>query len=144
MALCGLRTPARGKLGEAQSTLDQRECGQLRRSVARGLAGFALFGLLIGCAPTMKYGSPPKTDRLAALQVGVSSTADVLLALGEPRGYGMTHLSADPSPRKIWFYEFTKVDGSRVDLTILLVFFGEERYHGHLWFSSAGLLTRKE
>ncbi|MEE9249980.1 MAG: hypothetical protein V3U93_02495 [Alphaproteobacteria bacterium] len=92
----------------------------------------------------MKYGSPPKTDRLAALQVGVSSTADVLLALGEPRGHGMTRLSADPSPRKIWFYEFTKLDGSRIDLTILLVFFGDERYNGHLWFSSAELLTRKE
>jgi hypothetical protein len=112
----------------------------LRKWLVRSVVGMAFLGLMTGCAPTMKYGSSPRTDRLETLRPGVSSTADVLLALGEPRGYGVARFPHDPQPLKIWSYEYTKAGDGRIDLKILLVFFSQERYGGHLWFSSAELL----
>lgn len=104
---------------------------------ARALVGLTFAGLLMGCTPTVKYGSPPRTDGLENLRRGVSSKADILLALGEPRGNGIVRHSVDRMPRRIWFYEYTEGESSRIDLKFLLVFFHEERYDGHLWFSSA-------
>ncbi len=91
-----------------------------------------------GC--TMKYGSPPQIDRLAGLSVGVSTTADVRLALGEPRGEGMARLTPDLPPRKILFYEYVESDGSTTKLKMLMVFTLADRYDGHLWFSASELL----
>jgi hypothetical protein len=74
---------------------------------------------------------------LETLRVGASSIADVLLALGQPRGNGVVRFPVDPTPRQIWFYEQTRIDEEwRVHLKILLVFLRHERYDGHIWFSS--------
>ena len=92
----------------------------------------------------MKYGSPPKIDNLPVLKTGISGKADVMKALGEPRGYGAARFPTAPTVRDIWFYEMSELVGSRVNLKILLVFFEQERYDGYLWFSSAQLIDVKE
>ena len=140
MGSCGSRTPEWRKDNEPSSHLGPAGHRSPRTRTARALVGLVFAGLLMGCAPTIKYGSPPRTDRLETLRPGVSSTADVLLALGEPRGHGVARFPVDPQPLKIWFYEYTEARGKRADLKILLVFFRQERYGGHLWFSSAELL----
>jgi hypothetical protein len=58
------------------------------------------------------------------------------LLLGEPRGAGGGQVSPESSPESIWLYEFTRAQGNDVSLEILLVFFDEDRYDGHLWFQS--------
>jgi hypothetical protein len=103
-----------------------------------------LLTLLVGCAPIIKYGSPHEVDRLDSLNRGITSKADVLKAIGEPRGYGQVYLAPDLEPRKIWFYEYTEVQGKKIVIKILLVFFDEELYDGYLWFSSAQFLEIEE
>ena len=123
----------------------------------------ALFLLLLGC--TFHYGSPPRTDRLDALKLGVSSKAEVMSVLGAPRGNGMLRHSAnplqyvqrftedpgrpiglavpvdfDPTQRTMWFYEYQEGTTSRMDLKYLLVFFLGDVYDGHLWFSARSVL----
>lgn len=95
---------------------------------------------LCGCATTMQVGTPPRTDRLKDLTVGVSTVADVLSALGEPRGSGAARSSVLREPRKILYYEYMEAEGQRIGLKLLVVFVHDERYDGHLWFSSAQLI----
>jgi len=104
---------------------------------------FILTAMLAGCMYTIRYGSPPRVEQLETLKVGVSKDADILMALGEPRGNGTVRLSTALPTRKIWFYEYTEASGSRVDLMILLVFFDKEFYDGHLWFSSTQLYKKE-
>ncbi len=145
MALCG--SPA---LEEQQGNdlrrgepLEQVGYESLWKEIVRAVVGLIVLGILAGCPTTIKYGSPPRTDRLETLKPGISIYQDVLAALGEPRGKGGARFSVDPIPRTIWFYEYTEASGSRIDLKILLVFFQQERYDGHLWFSSATLIERE-
>jgi outer membrane protein assembly factor BamE (lipoprotein component of BamABCDE complex) len=88
------------------------------------------------CASTVKFGSPPLIERLDSLRVGESTPADILLALGEPRGDGRTAFAELPEPRDIWFYEHIESDGKHAQVTILVVLTHEERYDGYMWFSS--------
>ena len=104
-----------------------------------------LFVLLLLCVlPVMHgcmsvaFGVHPQFNNLNSLQVGISSKADVLLALGEPRGSGIAKVRKDLEPRNIWFYEYVESDGAKVHIEILLVFMLADRYDGHLWFSSFG------
>lgn len=106
--------------------------------------------LLSACSTTMKYGTPPKIDRLTSLKAGVSTRADVLMVLGEPRGRGATRFSQIASQKygvadyhDIWFYEFVQSDGQKVDLKFLLVFVDQQRYNGHFWFASSELMERE-
>ena len=121
---------------------------------------------LLGC--TLRYGSPPRTDRLESLKLGGSSKTEVMSVLGEPRGNGMLRHSANPllyvqtftgdpgrlvglavpvdfnpTQRTIWFYEYSEATSSSVDLKYLLVFFLGDVYDGHLWFSASNLLERQ-
>ncbi len=146
MALCGSPASRAAKCASR---------GRRRGPLARALPALAVLGLLIACAPTINWGSPPKITQLEALQRGASSKADVRKALGEPRGGGMAR-NADRRlrqsagdnisriSREMWFYEFTRIEGQRVDLQILLVFFDRDKYDGHLWFSSTNLLDVQE
>jgi len=125
------------------------DAGRLRRRaqgprrLRQGAAILVGLVLLAGCG-SVQYGSPPRTGNLSRLTLGVSKPADILVALGEPRGRGAARLVADPTPRTIWFYEFTEASGGRVDLSILLVFIRDDRYDGHLWFSSSSLLATQQ
>lgn len=91
----------------------------------------------------IEYGWLPRTDPLETLRRGASTKADVLLALGEPRGHGIARFHADQVPRDVWFYEFTHIENWRVHLKILVVLLHNERYDGHLWFSQAQVLEQK-
>ena len=145
MALCGFPTldAPQGTELRHGSPLERGGYEFLWKAMARAVVGLIVLGILVGCATAIKYGSPPRTDRLKTLTPGVSVHQDVLAALGEPRGKGGARFSVDPRLRTIWFYEYTEASGSRIDLKILLVFFRQERYDGHLWFSSAVLLDQE-
>jgi len=101
-------------------------------------------GLLIGCTTSMKYGSPPQVNQLGTLKPGISTKAEVLAVLGEPRGHGAARSTDYPQLREIWFYEYVETDGSRVSLKLMLVFFEKDLYGAHMWFSSAGLMDTAE
>ncbi len=90
--------------------------------------------LLAGCA--VSYGFTPKVAGLKTLSPGVSTEADVLLVLGEPRGKGVSRLSPDMEARSAWFYEYVRGDGMTVDVRFLIVLFDKGVYDGYLWFFS--------
>jgi len=111
------------------------------------ILGLLLAGFLSACSSTIKYGVPPKVDLLGSLKVGVSSRADVLMSLGEPRGRGAARFSNSASLKHgiaafhdLWFYEYVETDGKKVDLKFLLVFMDQDHYNGHFWFSSSELM----
>ena len=108
------------------------------------LAALLLIGCIAGCAGSIRWGAAPRVDRLDGLKPGTSTTADVLLALGEPRGRGATRFSPDLPPRSTWFYELVESDGKNVKLKILVVFIDGQRYDGHFWFASTALVDVKE
>lgn len=135
MALCGSQTQYRRMKGRKGSFLP----GLLRYG---GLILFLLVlqSALVGCAK-VRIGFPPKVERLELLKRGISAPADVLLALGEPRGHGVIRFSPAVAPRDIWLYEYAESSGKRIDLKMLLVFSHQGRYDGHLWFSSGNLVS---
>ncbi len=110
----------------------------------RGYARVFLAVLLIhfclpagGCAPTIRMGHRPNIDALEkSLQAGVSTPADVLLALGQPFGKGKTMFPIDSKPRTMWSYYYGEGDLQDARATYLFVYFDENRYDGYMWFSS--------
>jgi len=94
--------------------------------------------MVTACTQSVTYGVKPQTDRLSILVRGKSTSADVLLALGEPRGRGAARLADQPDSarRDVLFYEFVQSGGSTVNLKMLIVFMREGTYDGHFWFSS--------
>lgn len=95
------------------------------------------------CAPSIEYGAKPNTQNLARLTVGESGSSELLRSLGQPRGKGVARLAGLPEAREIWYYEHSKTDGSRVEMTMLLVFLKDGRYDGHLWFSAAQVVQQE-
>jgi hypothetical protein len=85
---------------------------------------------------TLQYGWRPPVERLNSLKPGVSTPAEVLMALGEPRGRGIVQYIPEAAPRNIWFYEYMETDRKSVNIKFLLVFFEKETYEGNLWFFS--------
>lgn len=109
-------------------------------SVFRTLCLIVVFTALTGCFAT-KFGAQPEVDRLKTLRPGESKAADVLLALGEPRGHGLARFSAYPEAGEMWYYEYVEVRGFNVHLKILWVIFNKQTYIGHIWFSSNTLMS---
>jgi hypothetical protein len=108
------------------------------RSARRGLPlALLLLAGLVGCGTTA-FGVPSDVSRLARLRSGESTTADVLLALGEPNGRGAARFEPGAPLRDVWFYEFSRQQwgfrSTQVDLQLLLIFVREGRYDGYLWF----------
>lgn len=103
-----------------------------------GLLGacLALAGLQ-GCATRMEMGAPPRLDRLAQLTPQVSTKNDVLLTLGEPRGYGAAQLDPRFKKQRVWLYEYNVSEGKNIQITMLLVFFSGDAYDGYMWFADA-------
>ena len=93
---------------------------------------------LAACAQSVTYGAKPQTDRLSMLVRVKSTAADVLRALGEPRGRGAARLADEPNSarRDVLFYEYVQSNGSTVNLKMLMVFMRDGTYDGHFWFSS--------
>jgi hypothetical protein len=119
---------------------------QMRRKTKRfvvqrlGSILVCLILVLMAAGCSVKYGTMPLTDELeSSLRPQLDSKAEVLKVLGPPRGYGMVRMSNLPnSPHSIWFYEYITASGitGKITLKMLLVFFDQEKYVGHLWFSS--------
>lgn len=91
----------------------------------------------------MRFGTPIVTEGLESLEIGDATRADVLLALGQPRGHGAVHLSQEPTSREILLYEFIESDGKNVGLEILTVYMVDERFDGYLWFASSERVRKK-
>jgi hypothetical protein len=106
------------------------------------LAVALMFVGLLGCATRLEMGAPPRIDRLAQLSPRVSTKNDVLLLLGEPRGYGSARLDATFSRQRVWLYEYSVSEGAKVQITMLLVFFSEDTYDGYMWFADATHLKK--
>jgi hypothetical protein len=138
MASCGTPTLclAPGKDSERVHKPNRSGRSECWRSRACMVFGLACLAVVVACAQTLKIGSPPKTDQLDTLKLGNSTKADVLLALGQPQGDGVVRVAVEATPRTIWFYEYSEVVGKVIGLKILLVFFNQEKYDGHLWFAS--------
>lgn len=92
---------------------------------------------LSGCATRMEIGAPPALHRLSELTPHVSTRNDVLLALGEPRGYGAARLAPSFTRQRVWLYEHNVSEGRNIQITMLLVFFSGEKYDGYMWFADA-------
>ena len=146
MGICGSQTLEGERLATKTTCFNPQRHKGLQRWVVSMMIWlmFLLVPFLVGCAPTLRYGAPPKINQLGTLKPCISSKSDVLAALGEPRGHGAARLSAVAAPREIWFYEYSESHGSRMDLKFLLVFFDKDLYDGHLWFSSSLLLDTGE
>lgn len=96
---------------------------------------YMVAALSAGCI-TLQYGWQAPVERLKSLSPGISTSGEVLMALGEPRGRGIARYTREAAPRKIWFYEYLETDGKAVKIDFLIVFFEKEVYDGYLWFFS--------
>ena len=144
MDTCGSQTLVRLKLANNSTNPQSQRQGTLRVCIVLCMVCLAIIPLLVGCASTIKFGSAPRIDKLENFKLGISNKSDVLLSLGEPRGYGAGRFSSVPEPRGIWSYEYVVSDGKKGSLKLLLVFFEEDLYDGYLWFSASELVDIKE
>ena len=144
MASCGFLTRQTSACADCtQRSVCTPQGGRLSR-IARRAIGLALLVVTVGCStPPVSDGRPAPTNRLGSLETGVSTEAEVRTALGEPRGNGMVRHSSDQATlRTIWYYEYVQLKGDQIGLKILLVFFDNEIYDGHLWFAANELVNR--
>lgn len=145
MGIYGVRTQERESFSIRGWIRPNWNCrGILRPGTRFRIVCFTLALVLVGCATTSKFGSPPKVNQLSTFTQGISTKSDVLAAFGQPRGYGAGLFSPDISTQEIWFYEYMETDGVKTDLKFLLFFFDKDLYNGHLWFSSSSLMDTGE
>lgn len=97
-----------------------------------------LTGLATGCGQTAKLGVQPPVERLGALELGRSGKSDVRNLLGQPQGEGMSRLPDYPGLRTVWAYDYVELQGQRVGMTMLFIFFDGDAYDGYLWFDATG------
>jgi outer membrane protein assembly factor BamE (lipoprotein component of BamABCDE complex) len=114
---------------------------QLNRAL--GAAALALLCALTSGCISVEYGTPLITAGLASLELEKSTHADILLALGQPRGKGSLHVSQSPDPRDMLFYEYIKSDGKNTELEILTVLMLDQHYDGYLWFASSERMRKQ-
>jgi hypothetical protein len=117
----------------------------------RRFSNFALIFFLAayaiaGC--TVKYGQIPAIEKLESSVTPLEATkGEILQVLGPPRGYGIARLPGrDHKKQTLWFYEYARASGmtGKIDLVMLLVFFDEDQYVNHLWFSSLEKVEKKK
>lgn len=119
----------------------------LPRRWRSSVAPFFLFPVLVmvtGCGSMIiRFGRMPDTSKLeTSLQPGISTRADVLRVLGEPRNSGGAMLPLHDGPRDLWVYYYEEGSvtyaGSSFDdrRIFLFVFFKKDLYDGYIWFSS--------
>ena len=112
------------------------------------LPSLALAVGLVACSGTarLEAGRPFDPAVLeSVLRVGVSGSADVRAALGEPYGQGGALLPFHDSPRTAWTYfqesGMVNLSGSSMDMAddriYLFVFFKGDTFDSYLWFPSA-------
>ena len=92
--------------------------------------------LLLGATGCLwgTVGRVPATEELARLEPGRSGRAEVRRLLGEPNGSGTVRWSPSDPEREIWAYGHAEIR-LRHRESWLLVFFEDDRYDGHLWWT---------
>jgi len=104
---------------------------------------FAMALLAWGCGTVYSFGHLPHTDALeSSLDTGVSTRADVLAALGEPRSRGGAMLAGQDGPRDLWCYYYEEGLFNDSRRMFLFVFFKDDVYDGYMWFSSLSRAPR--
>lgn len=128
-----------------QPRLARRMSEIARRTLAGIATGALCLALLSACATSIQLGQTPRTDRLAELKPGASTTQEIRHVLGEPAGRGAGRLPNFPL-QDIWMYESVKSDGKDNHVHMLLVFVGRDSgiYEGHIWFSADQALERTQ
>lgn len=99
----------------------------------------AVGSCLSGCM-RITYGQLPRVDALNRLVAGETTSAELLMELGEPRGRGVYHFNPDQEPRELWQYEYitaqSSITNTNIDLSMLWILIKEDRYDGHLFFDA--------
>jgi hypothetical protein len=110
--------------------------------VIRLLATLLILGLVAGCGstPPIDFGRPAPVDGFAKLRPGISTSNDVRALLGRPAGDGASRHVGQENIRTLWFYEYGRIKDDKIALKIILVFFNDDIYEGHMWFSSKELI----
>ena len=112
-------------------------------------AVFTCFGLLCatvalisivtsGCVD-MKYrvGTRPEPSVLEKnLNVGKSTSKEIIGALGRPDGKGAALFTMYSQPSELWSYYYEEGTTEEARRIFLFIFMNEDRYEGYMWFSS--------
>jgi len=137
MVICGIRPWASNKQPREGYFLHKPEIKKFHFMNILRFSVLSFLVLIAGCAPTITLGSMPKIASIPDLIPGVTTSSEVQSILGEPTAKGSSLWSIAPmTPVKLWEYEFTKTDGVKSDLTIVMIFFRDDRFEGYLWFSA--------
>lgn len=111
------------------------------RGLGRGLGLGLALGLALGaCTTEIRFGRDFAETAVAGFEVGKTTRADVIRALGQPRGRGETYVPRYDARRDMLFYELVTTDMQKVDLKFLLILLDGDRYDGHFWFASSELV----
>jgi len=103
------------------------------KAIFRIIFFLIIAALSTGCA-TIEYGEWPNTDLLSSLQLDLSNGEDIKRLLGEPTGRGKGRMPDFPGTADVWSYEYTRANGNRMNVSILLIFMINDIYQGHFWF----------
>jgi len=99
--------------------------------------------VLLGGCLSIEFGHPVAYRALDGMVPGETTHADILLALGEPRGTGAFRVAQYEQPRDALYYEYIKASGSRTQVEILIVLMQEQRFDGYMWFGSSLRVQRE-
>ena len=136
MGISGSATVSKPRCAEARRGAPTHDA--LRRVLTAALVTCGLGGPA-AAQQTFTFGREVATAPLAQFKPGATTMADVRAALGEPRGDGIVRHNAKEPRRVIWFYEYGQIrpehGDTQTSLKIVLVFFKDGRYDGHLWFA---------
>lgn len=92
---------------------------------------------ITGCAELkIRVGTSIDLPALHQLQIGESTSDDVLALLGNPYGEGRSYLPFQAEHLDMWSYYYEIGTMSDDRRTFLFVYFDDEIYDGHMWFSS--------
>jgi len=125
---------------------ERGEIMERRQIEVTGLVVFMLGVLLFSwscTSATSKTGFIPDVHLVdTELKAGVSTKEDVQALLGKPNGDGGAVLPTGHIPNDVWFYNLIEASAQSsgganrmdVQMEVLLIFFNQEVYDGHMWF----------
>lgn len=92
---------------------------------------------IAGCAEVkVRAGNSIDIAALDQLRVGESTSDEVTALLGRPYGEGRSYLPFQAEHLDMWSYYYELGTLSDDRRTFLFVYFDDEIYDGHMWFSS--------
>jgi len=70
------------------------------------------------------------------LNVGKSTSEEVIRALGRPDGKGAALFTMYSQPSQLWSYYYEEGSTQEARRIFLFIFMNDDRYDGYMWFSS--------